>query len=204
MENIYRKILDATIKLMNELGYHGTSIQMIADKVGVSKSTIFYHFKNKEGILLAILEDFAPSATNPLMLIVHNKELSGIEKLSKFIQLHMHQVATVGDQLRLYLRESRFFSNENRAIYKESQRTYAHLVIDIIRQIQKENNQAFKGLDPKVVGYSILGMCNSASIWFNPNGKLGTEDLAEAIYRMLSESLQLQGIEHSRQKKTSG
>ena len=156
------------------------------------------------GILLAILEDFVPAATNELMLVVHNKELSGTEKLLKFIQHHMHQVATTGDVLRLYLRESRFFGNENRAVYKESQRTYAHLVIDIIRQIQKENKEAFKGLDPKVVGYSVLGMCNSASIWFNQNGKLGFNGLADEIYRMLSESLQLQDAQHSRQEKTSG
>ena len=172
MENIYRKLLDATIELMNEKGYHGTSIQMIADKVGVSKSTIFYHFKNKEGILLAILEDFVPPATNALMLVAKNKDLTGMEKLVKFIQLHMRQVETSGDVLRLYLRESRFFGPKNREVYKESQRTYAHLVIDIIRQIQEENKQAFKGLDPDVVGYSILGMCNSVVVWFKKDGKI--------------------------------
>ena len=57
MESIYRKLLDTTIKLMNEKGYHGISFQMIADKVGVSKSTLLYYFKNNEGILLATLED---------------------------------------------------------------------------------------------------------------------------------------------------
>lgn len=200
---MHRKLLDATTDLMNEKGYHGTSIQMIADKVGVSKSTIFYHFKNKEGILLAILEDFVPPATNALMLVAKNNELTGTEKLIEFIRLHMHQVETSGDVLRLYLRESRFFGAENRAIYKESQRAYAHLLIDIIRQIQKENNLAFKGLDPKVIGYSILGMCNSAVAWFNTNGKIGIDELATELYRMLSESLNPKDPEQGEEHKTS-
>ena len=203
MESIYRKLLDATIELMNEKGYHGTSIQMIADKVGVSKSTIFYHFKNKEGILLSILEDFVPPATNALMLIAKNNELTGTEKLIEFIQLHMRQVETSGDVLRLYLRESRFFTTKNRNIYKESQRAYAHLVIDIIRQIQKENKQAFNGLDPNAVGYSILGMCNSVVAWFNKNGKIGIDEMAKQLYRMLSESINPQPPDQGAQDKTS-
>ena len=44
MEDNYHKILDATIGLMLERGYHGTSVQMIADKVHISKSTIFHYF----------------------------------------------------------------------------------------------------------------------------------------------------------------
>ena len=202
MESIYQKLLDATIELMNEKGYHGTSIQMIADKVGVSKSTIFYHFKNKEGILISILEDFVPPAANALMLVAKNNELAGTEKLIEFIRLHIRQVETSGDVLSLYLRESRFFGDKNRAVYKESQRTYANLVIDIIRQIQKENKQAFKGLDPNAVGYSVLGMCNSAVAWFNKNGKIGIDELAKQLYRMLSESLNPQTPDQGAPNKT--
>jgi hypothetical protein len=137
------------------------------------------------------------------MLVAKNNELTGIEKLVRFIKLHMRQVETSGDVLRLYLRESRFFGPKNRAVYKESQRTYAHLVIDIIRQIQEENKGAFKGLDPDVVGYSILGMCNSVVVWFNKDGKLGIDELAKELYSMLSESLNLQSPSQWEQDKAS-
>jgi len=55
MKKNYDKILNAAIELMGKHGYHGTSVQMIADKIGVTKSTVFHYFKNKEGILFAIL-----------------------------------------------------------------------------------------------------------------------------------------------------
>lgn len=188
MEDNYNKILDATMELMGDRGFHGTSVQMIADKVQVSKSTIFHYFKNKEGVLLALFEDFVPSATNKLLLIVKNNQLSGMEKLRKIIQLHLYQVATNGDVLRLCLRESRFISKNNKAIYKESQRTYADLIMHVIRQVQTENRQMFAGLDPAAVAYSILGMCNSAVIWFDKNGKLGVDDLADQMYQMVAEN----------------
>ena len=186
MEDNYYRILNAALELMVERGFHGTSVQMIADKVHVSKSTIFHYFKSKEGILLALFEDFVPSATNKLLLIVKNNQLSGMEKLSKIIQLHLYQVSTNGDVLRLYLRESRFISKNNKAICKDSQRTYANLIIDVIRQVKRENGQAFVNLDPAAVTYSILGMCNSAVIWFDKNGKLGVDDLADQMYQMVA------------------
>ena len=188
MEDNYNKILDATMELMGDRGFHGTSVQMIADKVHVSKSTIFHYFKSKEGILLALFEAFVPSATNKLLLIVKNKQLSGMEKLRRIIQLHLYQVATNGDILRLCLTESRFISKNNKAIYKESQRTYANLIMDVICQVQSENRQMFAGLDPAAVAYSILGMCNSAVVWFDKKGKLGINELSEHMYQMVSEN----------------
>lgn len=199
MEDNYNRILNATMELMVEKGFHGTSVQMIADKVNVSKSTIFHYFKSKEGILLALFEGFVPSATNKLLLIVKNDRLSGMEKLRRIIQLHLYQVSKNGDVLRLYLREARFISKNNKEICKDSQRTYANLIIDVIRQVKRENPLAFANLDPAAVTYSILGMCNSAVIWFNRNGRLEVEDLAEQMYQMVAENPNGRRTDHSDQ-----
>lgn len=79
MESICLKLLLATLELMNEKAYHNTTSQMITIKVGGSRSIIFYHFKNKEGILLAILEDFVPPVVNihPDRLVTKNNDLTG-------------------------------------------------------------------------------------------------------------------------------
>ena len=190
MASNYDKILRATIELMNEKGYHGTSVKMIADKVNVSKSTIFHHFKSKEGILLALFEEAVPAATNEAMLIANDKNLTGSEKLKKWIRHHLNEVATEGEILNVYLRESRFISDSSKAIYKESQRVYANLIVKIIEQIQKEDKRAFKDLDPKIVAHSILGMYNSAVIWFDNTGKISLDDLADMMYEIISGSFQ--------------
>lgn len=41
------KILEASMKLFGEKGFHGTSFQNIADAVGITQPGIFIHFKNK-------------------------------------------------------------------------------------------------------------------------------------------------------------
>lgn len=49
-------LLEAAISLFSEKGYNGTSTSEIVEKAGVAQGTLFYHFKNKEGILLCVLE----------------------------------------------------------------------------------------------------------------------------------------------------
>ena len=94
------------------------------------------------------------------------KKKSGIEKLRDFIRFHAHQVQDHRDVMNLYIRESRYFTEPNRKIFKDNQREYSYLMVKLIQQIQKENRAAFKGLDPKVVANSILGMMNYAVIWY--------------------------------------
>lgn len=43
-----QRILDAALELFAEHGSEGTSLQQVADRVGLHKSTLFHHFKSKE------------------------------------------------------------------------------------------------------------------------------------------------------------
>jgi AcrR family transcriptional regulator len=50
------QILDAARHLFLELGYDKTSLREVADEVGVTKAALYYHFRSKEDLLLALLE----------------------------------------------------------------------------------------------------------------------------------------------------
>ncbi|TRW78437.1 TetR family transcriptional regulator [Mycolicibacterium sp. 018/SC-01/001] len=50
-----QRVLDAALALFAEHGVHGTSLQMIADRIGVSKAAVYYQFRTKEEIALEVL-----------------------------------------------------------------------------------------------------------------------------------------------------
>jgi AcrR family transcriptional regulator len=50
------RILDAALKLIGENGVGGTSLQMIADEIGVTKAAVYHQFKTKEEIVIALTE----------------------------------------------------------------------------------------------------------------------------------------------------
>jgi len=49
------RVLDAAVALFAEHGVHGTSLQMIADRIGVGKAAVYYQFPSKEGIALEVI-----------------------------------------------------------------------------------------------------------------------------------------------------
>jgi AcrR family transcriptional regulator len=50
------RILDAALKLIAEHGSSGTSLQMIANEIGVTKAAVYHQFKTKEEIVIALTE----------------------------------------------------------------------------------------------------------------------------------------------------
>jgi AcrR family transcriptional regulator len=52
------KILAAAQTLFATKGYAHTSIQSIASKAGIAKSSVYHHFKTKEDILISLLDEF--------------------------------------------------------------------------------------------------------------------------------------------------
>jgi AcrR family transcriptional regulator len=58
-----KKLLTTALELFAEEGFQATSTNKIAREAGVSEGLIFRHFKNKEGLLTAILEQGQELAT---------------------------------------------------------------------------------------------------------------------------------------------
>jgi AcrR family transcriptional regulator len=61
-EETRKKILDVCLDLFAREGFDGTGIDAIARTAGIAKSLIYYHFKNKDDILEALLERYMDEA----------------------------------------------------------------------------------------------------------------------------------------------
>lgn len=50
------RILEAATELFAARGYAGAGVDRLAERSGIAKTAIYYHFGNKEGLLAAVLE----------------------------------------------------------------------------------------------------------------------------------------------------
>lgn len=55
-EESRRRILDAAAEIAGERGYEGTSIALVSEKCGLPASSIYWHFKNKDELIAAVIE----------------------------------------------------------------------------------------------------------------------------------------------------
>ncbi|MFI1917827.1 TetR/AcrR family transcriptional regulator [Nocardia sp. NPDC020380] len=55
-EESRRKILDAAVEVASERGYEGTSIATVSARSGLPASSIYWHFKDKDELIAAVIE----------------------------------------------------------------------------------------------------------------------------------------------------
>jgi AcrR family transcriptional regulator len=53
-----QRIQSVALELFAEQGYDKTSLREIAERLGVTKAALYYHFKSKEDIVTSLVEDF--------------------------------------------------------------------------------------------------------------------------------------------------
>src|ERR1700679_2347561 len=49
------RILDAALAVFSEHGFEGSTLQQVADLLGVTKAALYYHFRSKDDILVALV-----------------------------------------------------------------------------------------------------------------------------------------------------
>jgi AcrR family transcriptional regulator len=74
-------LIDTAIELFAEHGFHATGIDRIAEVAGVSKKTLYHHFRSKEELILAALKHHDGLFRNFLMKSVDQLSDSPYERL---------------------------------------------------------------------------------------------------------------------------
>lgn len=74
MATTKEKIIETFIKLFNEKGCLNTSTRHIADELGISVGNLYYHFKNKEDILIEIFINYVNIIFKEINAIDYEKD----------------------------------------------------------------------------------------------------------------------------------
>lgn len=149
-------ILENAKCLFIDRGYHGLSMREIAEAVGVSKAALYYHFKDKEELFIAVLNRGLEIISKQIDVIEKNSS-SNVEKIRQFMEFVLTQPAEQRAVIRLGTQEISQLSQEARKDFDE---TYHVKFIGKIRSIFVEGMKAgeFKEVDPDIATWSLLGI----------------------------------------------
>jgi AcrR family transcriptional regulator len=178
-----QKLLQVSAQLFNEKGYQATTMQDIADSLGIKKGSIYYYIKTKEDLLYEL------GVTTLQMLLdsaykVHKLSVEPDEKLRRFIYNHMQLLCKHLDLFTVSLRELNKINvptywNEIVKLRKEYE--------DIARNIVQEGQAAglYRNYDYRIVVNGILGMMNWIIRWYSPHGYQSPDDISEVWTEMI-------------------
>jgi AcrR family transcriptional regulator len=97
-------IIKTATRLFAKKGFYKTSTIEIAEKAGVAHGTIFYHFKNKEGILYEIIKRSGDNYIEEIKAAVAHCK-TGIEKIETILRFNDAFSVSHSQQLLIYLRD---------------------------------------------------------------------------------------------------
>jgi len=184
----YNEIITAAVKLFNEKGYPSTSIRDIAALVGLTQGTIYHYFKTKEDILLEINLRVIDIAIDRVKKI-RDLKCSCREKIHQNIREVFEVIANYKDFLAVFLKEYKSLSERNRKMILKKRASYERIFQSIIKEgIRKKE---FKEMDVNMMSMAFLGMCNWATTWLNPNGRLSIEKIVDIFAEIFLDGISI-------------
>lgn len=153
-----REILDAAQRLVLTRGYEQMAIQDILNEVQISSGAFHHYFASRGALLEAFIEQIKQETEKPLLPIIHDPELSAIEKFQGFFDtLDRLRVAHKAEVVRL----GRVWYSDDNAIVRlkvdEAMREQrAPLLAEIVRQGLQEGT--FTTAYPDKAGEVVMSL----------------------------------------------
>ncbi|MHB8926366.1 MAG: TetR/AcrR family transcriptional regulator [Bacillota bacterium] len=180
------EILAAAIRLFQEKGYHATSMQDIADAVGLQKGSLYHHISSKEDLLAKIITRALARYVEELQGIAGSRRPAR-ERLKEAVQNHIRIIAENLGMLTIFLRESPALTPQQREAEEEGGRRYRQLFEQLIAEGVATGD--FRPVDPKITALAIIGACNWTYRWYDPGGKLTHREISELVWSYFYEGL---------------
>ena len=154
--SLREKILLTAKSLFIQQGYHGLAMRQISEAVGVSKAALYYHFKDKEELFLAILDIYLNEIESAIDAI-QSKRLSSSEQLRMFVEYILSQPAEQRAVMRLGSQEMAQLSASSRKSFGKIYREKFIGKLTAIFQAGIESGE-LKSLNAEVATWALLGI----------------------------------------------
>jgi len=178
-------VLRAAAQLFNEFGYHATSLEMVAERLRVTKPTLYYYVRNKEEILFECVR-------------------LGLELLRAAIAEAAASGGTAVDKLKAAMHEYALIVTRDygRCLIRVGEDPLAPAGRKELRRLKAELDHEFRALieqgiaegalapcDPKLAAFTLAGALSWIGRWYDPQGPLGAESVVQRSTAILLNGL---------------
>lgn len=183
---VMQKIIASAAELFARHGYRATTLQDIADQLGMSKPALYHYIQGKEDLLQPVYIAVLQEAVEELRTTVASSA-SPSEKLATAIQKHMERIATKPAMIALSWQTDGDLPESLRTVTDELRREATDLFSRIIAEGVARGEMYTA--HPKVAALGLLGMLNWTQRWFRPEGPMNHRQIAELFTQLILKGL---------------
>jgi AcrR family transcriptional regulator len=196
------QIYTAAAELFCERGFDGTSMNDVAEAVGITKAAI-YHFipGGKKDLLYAIM-NYGLDRLDTYVIDPARDIPDAEERLRAIVTNHLRLITSGSlksghNPVTIVVEEVGGLNTAQQRKIDARKKVY----VDLLRDTLKELNQQGKlrPVDETVAAFSLLGMILWVSRWYDPAGRLKTEQIIEEVLK-----LSLGAVLHTQARSAKG
>jgi AcrR family transcriptional regulator len=183
----HEELVAAAVRLFRERGYHATSMQDLAEALGIQRGSLYYYIAAKEDLLWEIM-DRAMTRLWTSVAPVARTPSSAVRRLQEAIAAHLAVAASLRDELTILHVELKSLSPARRREMVARRDRYEALFREILEDGIARGE--FREVDVRATAFALLGACNWFTQWFRPDGPQGHAHFARWFSELFLRGLQ--------------
>jgi TetR/AcrR family transcriptional regulator, cholesterol catabolism regulator len=208
-QSVHREdILQAAAEVLQRNGYEAATMKDIAASVNLTAASLYHHFRNKDTLLLAVLELGLDAVTQQIETIAASDKPSD-QKLREMICAHvvgLTENTAIGAAMVFEIRALMHVKPPSKNAFVEDWDEYKSFLQrrdaffagrdhfeELFRRVVSEGIEhgTFHPLDVPIFVKTLLGAHNWVSVWYKPDGRLSGAEIAERIASTLLDGILL-------------
>ncbi len=170
-------VVDVAARVFAEQGYHATSIEDLLAATGLTRGGLYHYIDGKADLLIAVQRELlAPLLEQARAAVAATDDPEA--QLREVTRLWVVHVGAHRDHMAVFAAERRTVASDPRWAEVLAERQAFEALLEEIF-VRGEVTGAFTTADRGVVLRAFLGMVNHLPWWFDPDGRLPAEAVAE-------------------------
>ncbi|MBO1332748.1 TetR/AcrR family transcriptional regulator [Streptomyces sp. VRA16 Mangrove soil] len=173
----HKAIIEAAREEFSEQGYGATSIRNIAKRAGVSLSALYYYYKGKQELLVAILDDGLDAYFGACDAALRAAGDDPAERLEALVTATVRFRIEHPVKSSIVLTEGRSLEPEHLARYRRNEERGTRQFREVIEQGLADG--VFLTPYPDDARRTVIAMCNAIAQWYRADGEVTPDELVE-------------------------
>ncbi|WP_316296511.1 TetR/AcrR family transcriptional regulator [Clavibacter michiganensis] len=178
-----REILEATLALIAERGYSASSLQEIADAVGISKAGVLHYFDSREALIAAVLEERDAHSAADYREAVPDGDPA--DMVGMLLRASSHNADTPG-LVALYSRLVVDAAGAEHPAHSYIADRYDRVVGSVAAQVRALGVELPAGLDPDSFARVAVAVSDGLQLQWSYRPEIDMRDALERAIRALS------------------
>jgi AcrR family transcriptional regulator len=193
-------ILAGAAELFAQRGYHGTTMNEVAEACGLSKATVYHYYRDKSELLVSIADGHVSRLVELCDSVYEDASVGPSERLSFLIERFLREYAQAQNSHRVLTEDVRFLEATDRDKILDKERYVVRKFANAIAAIRPDiKNSSLE----KPLAMLLFGMLNWMFTWMKPDGQITYMSMAPMVRSLFLHGLHGVEIPVSRPRKRS-